>query len=128
LSVVLLIVACFLLTRFSATGEVPCVCRPVEVPWADHGEELVLGPVIELRAGEIIVGGHLVQLERLPAELAALVQQHAALRAQFGEPPAPLTVLIAAEKQASFAALRPLMAAAWAGGAVSVSLVVLGPG
>ena len=123
LLVVLVIVACFLLTRFSATGEFTCTCRPVDVPWAVNGEELVLAPVVVKRSGEaLVVNGRSVRPDELTAALTALAEQHAELAALVDDPPRPLTVLLAAEKDTSFGELRPLSDAAG-----TISLVVLRP-
>lgn len=128
LLVVLVIVACFLLTRFSATGELTCTCRPVDVPWAVNGEELVLAPVVVKRSGEaLVVNGRSVRPDELTAALTALAEQHAEFAALVDDPPRPLTVLLAAEKDTSFGELRPLFDAAREVGAATISLVVLRP-
>ena len=115
-------VALFLLTQFSPTGEVNCMCRPVDLPWAAHAQELTLAPVVEVRRGEIVLAGEFL------GRIGALDIEAAAARfSELARPDRERTVIIAADKEVRFAALWPVMAAVFRSGASTVSLAVAVP-
>ena len=116
-------VALFFLTQFSPTGEVICVCRPVDLPWTGHAQELTLAPVVEVRRGDVVLGGELLgRIRALDVEAAA-----ARFAERLGRPGEERTVIIAAEGKLTFAAVWPVMEAAFRSGAPTVSLAVAVP-
>lgn len=120
--VVPMAVALFLLPQFSPSGEVSCMCRPVDLPWAAHARELTLAPVVEVRRGEVVLGGEVV------GRIGSFDVDGAAARfSQLSSPGEQGTVVIAADHELRFAALWPVMQAVFRGGASTVSLAVAVP-
>lgn len=51
------ILVCFLIANFAASGELMSMSKDIQLPEAVHGDELVLAPVVQISQQDVVVSG-----------------------------------------------------------------------
>ncbi len=135
------ILVCFLIANFAASGELLSMSKDIQLPEAVHSEELTLAPVVQVSQAEVVVSGNVIgrvddlaredylNIPALEEKLREMKKQFEDLHNQAGDSGAfKGDVNIQADKGVPFRIIKKVMFSCTSAGYGNISFATLSAG